>query len=874
MSHFEESANLLALKELCDAGLALIPVNDVKEPIKAFKAIRVLSVVDIIDGIRLEERNGNVLERVAIRVGSVSGGVVCIDVDSKYKQGFSEKIFACLKQYFDSEDGIWDKLRIDKTPSGGLHIYYRISGEVNWSELKSKDLASRYSTEDELELNPKRKTRCFIEFKATEGSLSTTYPSKGYTLIKKGDGVGGIGDLSFEEHLSLTNIVESHNEVIREVKGIKIRNESKDKYEKDKTPFDEFNRSDLAAFVLSDAGWKKGSIYGGLQCWTKPGGIKKVGAGFDKANGLYIIFTTGSSIEKGIYKASTLLCSEKFGGDSTSCFIWLVNQGFGTLKPQHEQRKIGEAVRLGKDVGEIKGVSSEGIKKFEEKKEKYPHGEFWIELDGDKGYDISRELVGRVGFGLGFRSFKDKAVKIEGIWINEVGEREYFDCLKEYIGQPENIKLLDAYEEFLQKSGKFTITRLEPLDESLVLRSTKKISYKFYNNGYLVISKVGAGVGGEIGGEFKSYEGFEWKIWEKYRKDRDFIFSSDEEAKKSLYFSFIQNAIGWSKYVRKCIGFYAHDYRDEESYLINTIEKCEDPKDGGGSGKNVFWKLFSLTTTFKSTAASMIKKDNQFLQSWNGEKIFVLADLPKDFDLIFFKDMVTDGAVVRKLYKDEYNVDVHDMAKLGLSGNYSFDDSDPGIKRRLRIIEFTDFYTKNGGVKEVHDGKMFPKDWEKCEFEYFDNIMALCIQEYLEGDSIIDKNEISDTGWAKKQEQNYKHLYNFIKENIDDWVSYGRVSNDYFNSCYFKFRNDSNIQKALSAFTINKALSEYCFHFGICFVHSYKKPNGEISTGVAWKESEKTVKGRLFGIAAEKFLGRNPEIELIKSEEVKEDLPF
>lgn len=860
--------NISALSELIKSGIALIPLNQDKEPYAKFKSKPIIDDLQKLNDTisYYERRSGDLIQRVGIRCGKASsglvsgGGLVCIDIDSKYKDGFSGRFWNDVQTLFPE---LWDRFRIDKTPSGGLHFYYIVKYE---EEISTKNIASRYATLGELDINPKRKDRCFIELKAGDGTLVTTYPSIGYELIKKCESSVGscIGELSLDEHLELIDFCYTYDEIIKQ-EEIKISKSTQGIYIEGKTPFDCFNISDSASLVLDELGWRRWKSYGSFDTFIKPGNKKnRVGATFNPVKRTYAILTTGSGIETKCYKASTLLVKEKFNGDVGAAYSFLVSQGFGNLKPNIEKNEIRRSLKLGNPLPA--NISQDGLILYENEKlistTKYPYGEFWFE-EKESEYSINRELLLRICNNLGFRLNKERPVFIEDGYISEVNDTFFYDKLKLYINQKDNHELLDKFEEFLQKSGKFTISRLEELDLSIVLRSTKKESYKFYSNCYVCITKDNY--------EVLNYDKLQQLIWKKDIKNREFKFL--EKFNYGLYWDFIKNSIGWSNYIMKCIGFYAHDHRDEESYLIYTLEKCEDSKDGGGSGKNVFWKLFSLTTSFKSTAASMIKKDNQFLQSWNGERVFVMSDLPKTFDLIFFKDMVTDGAVVRKLYKDEYNVDVADMAKLGVSGNYSFDDADPGIKRRLRIIEFSDYYTVRGGVKNVHDGKMFPKDWNSEDYLLFDNIMMTCIQEYLIGDSIIEKNEISDTGWAKKQEQNYKYLFELIKEGIDSWVKLGKISNKVFNDFYHSFREENNIAKPLSAFTINKAITEYCEHFKIPFLHNYKKSNGEKSDGVTWKEGLVTVKGRLFGVEVEKFLNRNPLVSIVK-EDNEDDLPF
>lgn len=854
--------NFKELSELVDSGIALIPViSSSKSPYAEFKGKPALSLSDLVRAIQYYDQNNEECTCVAIRLGEISGGVICIDVDSKHKPGFAERIYADIQNLYPE---IFVKLEVDKTPSGGLHFYYRISG----ADLpRSSNLASRFCTSEELLVRPDLKTRCFLELKG-EGGLSQCFPSKGYTKVKRGSGGGfgdlGICELSLEEHTELMSLCYLYEEVVKEA-PVKYKKNRDGIYEDGQTPFDQFNISESGAKVLEELGWRYYKTSGRFDKWIKPGDkSNNCGASFNNEKRTYAIYSTKSNLDVDCFNPSSLLCKEKFGGDWSLLSLDLVSRGYGRLKSGIEDIEVKKAIKNGAESLPA-NFSPQAVEKFrigiETKNKQNPYGEFWVEkilMTGDVKYEISRELILSVSRELGFRNYRDSAVRICGNLVRKCTEREYYDELKVYIGLGCQ-ELFDAYEEFLQKSGVFTIKRLDVLDEKLLLQSNKTQSYKFFKNCYILIE-------GENVRVFE-YDDLKELIWEEDKKDRNFTLL--EKCEYGEYWDFIKNAIGWSQYLMKCIGYYAHDYHDEEGYFVITTEKSENEKDGGRCGKNIFWKLFSLTTSFKSTAASMIKKDNQLLQSWNFERIFCLSDMPRNFDLIFFKDLITDGAVIRKLYKDEFNVDVHNMAKLGGSSNYTFDDSDPGVKGRLRIVEFTNYYKTLGGVKAA-TGKMFPKDWVEEDYLLFDNIIIRCIQEFLYGNCIIKENEISSTGWNRKFSGMYYHLYDFIKDNIENWTNLGKISNVSFNRCYMDFRIESNINKALTSHTINKALVDYCEHYQIPFVLTYRKKNGEMSDGVTWNENGVSTRGRLFGEEAIKFLSRNPEVSVEK----KEDLPF
>jgi hypothetical protein len=268
------------------------------------------------------------------------------------------------------------------------------------------------------------------------------------------------------------------------------------------------------------------------------------------------------------------------------------------------------------------------------------------------------------------------------------------------------------------------------------------------------------------------------------------------------------------------LGYYAHEYKDEENgYIVVLTEVVENPKDGGGSGKSLFCKMLKHITTFRSVPGSQVKYDTSLLQTWNGEKVFCMGDLPKKFDYMFFKDLTDNDGVVKKLFKDERTVSVKEMPKFIASTNYSFDVSDGGLERRIRAIEFKPFFTLAGGVSEYF-GKMFPTDFDEYEWNAYDCIMIAAISAYLACGGKINKKQLTDTGWAKQFKNNYTELtYQFIEEYMPLWKQMVYVLPEKFNEHYANFCKDNNIQpkNQAGAIIMNRAIEDYCKHFGIIF---------------------------------------------------------
>lgn len=782
------------LESVLADGISLIPVSDdTKAPFSKWKEKPNLDLIGLMDGLFRHKSSS-----VAMRLGLPSGRLICIDVDSKYKVGFSEVLSRGFSEVLPH---LWEKVRVERTPSGGLHILYRV--EDGFDMPGCGNLAERYATEKEIEDKPKSgKTRCFLEIKA-EGGLSNCYPTKGY--VRTHDRV--IPVFSKEDHEAIIELCKSYNEVVKLV-AVKSDRATFDEYYAI-SPFDAFDKSMAADEILEDNGWTFIRSSGGYNQYCRPGVTgKDVHGTFNTKGRYYKIHSTSAGVEPKSYTPSSLLCEIKFGGDKKQLYHWLVASGYGKLLPKIEEELVRRAAKYGTELQA--NVSNEGKELLRVEKEKltllYPYGVFWTEEEGV--WKISREDLYRVAYNLGFRKWKGLPVFIDNYIIREIEPDDFYNVMKKYIKE-DSVDLMNAYETFLQNSGNFTITRLEKLDKKLIFRSEKYISYKFFLNGFLVITKDTC--------ELKPYTEVVGLILEKDIKQR--VFERKTSVENSLYYNFLNNALGgFDEYARKCIGFYAHEHRDEEGYCVITSEKCEDPLKGGGNGKGIFWSLLGLTTTFKSTAADMIRTSTDLLQSWTGQKIFVMSDTDKGFNFGFFKDLITGNAVVNKKYINEEEIPIEDMPKFGASTNYSVYSKDGGEDRRNRLLEFTDFYKVHGGVRKYH-GKMFPKDWTEEDYNDFDNVMVSCIQEYLKSDCVIDKKDISSGGWLKQFDQNYGHLREFIEQNIENYLEHQNIKLDKFNQDYNQFIKDNNIGiKWICSMTkINKALKDYCQHNNIEF---------------------------------------------------------
>lgn len=799
------------VEALVSHGISIIPVRDkaqgdrpAKTPYAGWKKYQ--SEIITKDELWKQMEKFNTTA-IAIICGNVSGNLEVIDIDVKHKAGSDAILFQDMQRLYPD---LFPRLKIHKTPSNGYHIIYRVDGQPE----QNQKLASRHSTDDELKINPKLKVRSFLETRG-EGGYIVAPPSLGYSVVNLVD----IPTLTWEERCSIIELCRSYNEV-RKIEKVATPKGKNDYY--DENPFDHFNGSTQAEQILIDDGWQEHSSNANYVYFSRPGGSKSVHASFYKPLRLYYFWSTNTEFDSGSwYNPCSVLAKLKFNDDKKLLYAHLVSNGFGKIKPKVERQIVKASAQYGSSLP--KNISAQSLKLYEQERSTYtstyPFGIFWsVE---DTGHSISREKLYRVSEGLGFRINEqntNEVCLIDGYIVKKVTERFYYDAMKKYIQEEdadEYESIVNCFEAFVQKSGSFSISRLPIITADKFLQATKNTSYKFYQNCFIEITAS------EV--VLHPYEDINKLVWDEQIHKRDFTFCEKETVHNSLYYRYLSHAIGISPHLNSCIGYLSHEYKDDEmGYIIVLTEQCPDPKQGGGSGKNIFGNLFKYITTFKNIPGTQVQYNEKFLQSWNFERVFSISDVPKKFDFSFLKELSTGSGILKKLFKDEVSISSNQMPKLLVSTNFSYEVSDGGLRRRIIPIEFTDFFTKAGGVNTYFNA-MFPADWDANEWLAYDNYIASCIQLYLANNGKLKSPELTTGGKLKQFDMTFGQLTRmFIEENFENWIYTKNVKIEDFNDTYNRYCNENGIQikYRLSSQLMNRALEEWCSLKNVLFTKS------------------------------------------------------
>lgn len=789
----------IAAKKMLSNGISVIPVfgkghKKAKSPsIDSWKSFQNEKITE--DDL-FKSLNKNKVPAIAAICGRVSNNLEVIDVDVKNWYGIDAIYFKAIQDIYPS---LWDKLFIVKTLNGGFHIYIRVS---SGTIPGNKKLCCKKDIKEAA-----------IETRG-EGGYVLAPPSDGYTIFKDNE----IPILTWNERCSLIALAESLSESVKEAVKDKIIKTNSDYY--NENPFDHYNGSDQGANILQSNGWELLKKSGQNIYYQRPQQEEKgrIGASFHVGLRIFYFFTSSTEFkhETG-YNPSQVLSIISFNGDNKKTFAHLVNSGFGKIKPEKEKLLAVSRAKRGLEIPN--NISEEGKKIYEETKiqlkNDHPFGTFW-EYDEKSKVCIDRESLEKISIAMGYLVYDDELVNISDGFIYKKTELEYYKEIKKYIKEEDN-DIFNALSIFAQHNIKWIISILPILNDELILKDSREMCFKLFKNGVVVIDNKTI--------ELHQYAEVDLYIWYDKIQPRDFVFFEGGK-----YVDFLEKSIGITDSLKQTIGFLTHEYKDETTANIIVLsEVCLDPKDGGGSGKNVFCDLLKLSTTYTSKPGAQAKFDEKFFQSWNGQKIFAISDVPKHFDFSFLKEPSSGSFIHKLLFKNETIIPVEKAPKLIVQTNYSYEIIDGGLRRRIVPIEFTTFFTNAGGI-DKHYGCLFPKGWSEEDYNGYDTFIARCILKWLKSGLTISRLTLSDGGWIKQFEQTYGPIIlSLVQEYWDKWVEMGKITNEDFNQNCESFykENTINIKYHPSSNKINKAIIEYGNNFKIDVKVNYvSKVNG------------------------------------------------
>lgn len=223
---------------------------------------------------------------IAIIGGKVSGNLEALDEDLKYDlSGTMHDEF--ISRLNEQAPGLYEKLLIQKTTSGGHHFIYRCS--VVEGNLK---LASRPATAEEQQKNPHEKQKALFETRG-EGGYFIFAPTQGYEIIQ--GSIENIPLISPEEREILLSVARSFDQCPKEFTPPKYKPETN---YTGLSPFNDYNQRGDVIGLLEKHGWTTAYTKGTKTFLKRPGDTKATqSANFDRDKNWFTVFSTSTEFD-------------------------------------------------------------------------------------------------------------------------------------------------------------------------------------------------------------------------------------------------------------------------------------------------------------------------------------------------------------------------------------------------------------------------------------------------------------------------------------------------------------------------------------------------------------------------------------------------
>lgn len=255
---------------------------------------------------------------------------------------------------------LWSRLTSggywERTPSGGVHVLYRVDGTAVDRNLK---LARRQATDDELAQDPMDKVKVLAETRG-EGGYTIVAPSYGTVHDTKrpwtalgGSSPARIPSITAGERTALLGTVRALDQMPPPSPLATPHSPKDTKLDHlDLSPGDAFERQTDWTDILVPAGWALVHAVGRTRYWRRPGkrtGISATTGRADDRDRLFV-FSTSTSLESETPLTKFhVFAALRHGGDHASAARALRRVGYGT---QDGHRGLQATTRMAGETAE------------------------------------------------------------------------------------------------------------------------------------------------------------------------------------------------------------------------------------------------------------------------------------------------------------------------------------------------------------------------------------------------------------------------------------------------------------------------------------------------------------------------------------------
>jgi hypothetical protein len=441
-------------------------------------------------------------------------------------------------------------------------------------------------------------------------------------------------------------------------------------------------------------------------------------------------------------------------------------------------------------------------------------GEFWIINKGKVEIDLA--AFNRFLCDNGYRMMMvggngRKLVKITDSVLEEVTAFHVKNFVMNFVNAlPENIAdgitRDDLIREIMKKTTLFTNDRFDFLDKNVgsLHKDNSQTSYFYFTNGFVKVTKDSISL--------HPYSELDGHIWKNQIVNREFHFL--DPMQDSVFNKFIHNVTGDNQdrffSLISAIGYLLCRYKDSANakVIIFVDEQISrDNEANGGTGKTLIAKAISKIRNMVTIDGKNFTWGRFSFQQVNLDtNVLLFDDIKSDFIFENLYSTTTTGIDVEKKNENRFNIPFEDAPKITINTNYVVRGTGGHTEERRKFtIEISDHYGPHL-TPDKEFGHRFFEDWDKEEWNRFDNFMVNSSQTFLQNGLIsydhvnLEKREIIGKTKAEfiefmeseefVMDKNYRidTLLNNFKE---DYPDYSRLTQHTFNKwlrLYIEYR--------------------------------------------------------------------------------------
>ena len=331
----------------------------------------------------------------------------------------------------------------------------------------------------------------------------------------------------------------------------------------------------------------------------------------------------------------------------------------------------------------------------------------------------------------GFMFIKKKGDFIDTVSVTEI--KDYTLELLEGIGENNAWNMMASRINYFSKEylAMINTANIE------IAKDTKEEAFIYYKNKAVKVTK------NEISlVEYKDVKGF---VWRDQVIDRDIILKPESNG---VYKSFIWKVAGEQvdRYYafKSVIGYLLHSYKDKsKNRAIIFNDEMISNSANGGSGKGLFHKAIGHVKKISTIDGKSFVPDKSFVfQTVNPDsQVLLFDDVHKNFNFERLFSIITEQLVIEKKGLHPTVLPFEESPKITITTNYTIQGEGGSFRRRVFELELSTYFNDKYTPYDEF-GKYLFDDWNKKEWEDFDNYMLRSLQFFLQK-GLVDYNKIN-----------------------------------------------------------------------------------------------------------------------------------